>query len=64
MKEAAEILDGIMETPDNPFRENAMLNLERIYRLNNQPEKADEILKSFAKEYGNSPFFPMVKARI
>ena len=64
MKKAAEILDGIMETSDNPFRENAMLNLERIYRLDNQPEKANEILKTFAKEYGNSPFFPMVKARI
>jgi predicted negative regulator of RcsB-dependent stress response len=64
MKKAAGILDGIIETSDNPFRENAMLNLERIYRLNNQPEKADEILKIFAKEYANSPFFPMVKARI
>jgi predicted negative regulator of RcsB-dependent stress response len=64
MKKAAGILDGIMENPDNPFRENAMLNLERIYRLDNQPEKANEILKTFAKEYGNSPFFPMVKARI
>ncbi len=64
MKKAAEILDGIMENSDNPFRENAMLNLERIYRLDNQPEKANEILKTFAKEYGNSPFFPMVKARI
>ena len=64
MKKAAEILDGIMENSDNPFRENAMLNLERIYRLDNQPEKANEILKAFAKEYGNSPFFPMVKARI
>lgn len=64
MKKAAGILDGIMETSDNPFRENAMLNLERIYRLDNQPEKANEILKTFAKEYGSSPFFPMVKARI
>lgn len=64
MKKAAGILDGIMKTSDNPFRENAMLNLERIYRLDNQPEKADEILKAFAKEYGNSPFYPMVKARI
>jgi outer membrane protein assembly factor BamD (BamD/ComL family) len=64
MKKAAGILDGIVENADNPFRENAMLSLERIYRLDNQPEKADEILKDFAKEYGNSPFFPMVKARI
>ena len=64
MKKAAGILDGIIETSDNPFRENAMLNLERIYRLDNQPEKADEMLKTFAKEYANSPFYPMVKARI
>ena len=64
MKKAAEILDHIAETADNPFRETAMLNLERIYRLDNQPEKADEILKTFAKEYGNSPFISMVKARI
>jgi len=41
-----------------------MLDLERVYRLDNQPEKADEILKTFAKEYANSPFYPMVKARI
>ena len=64
MTKAAGILDGIIETSDNPFRENAMLNLERIYRLDNQPEKADKILKTFAKEYANSPFYPMVKARI
>ena len=64
MKEAAGILDGIIETSDNPFRENAMFNLERIFRLDNQPEKADKILKTFAKEYANSPFYPMVKARI
>jgi predicted negative regulator of RcsB-dependent stress response len=64
MKKAAGILDGIIETSDNPFRENAMLNLERIYRLDNQPEKAEKILKTFAEEYANSPFHPMVKARI
>jgi len=64
MKKAAGILDGIIEASDNPFRENAMLNLERVYRLDNQPEKADEVLKTFAKEYTNSPFYPMVKARI
>ncbi len=64
LKKAAEILDGIAKASDNPFRETAMLNLERVYRLDNQPEKANEILKAFAKEYSNSPFYPMVKARI
>jgi len=64
MKEAVSILDGIVKASDNPFRENAMLNLERVYRLDNQPEKANEILKTFSKEYANSPFYPMIKARI
>ncbi|MCG6877961.1 MAG: hypothetical protein LJE96_02205 [Deltaproteobacteria bacterium] len=64
MKKAAEILNGIVKSADNPFREAAMLNLERIYRLDNQPEKANEILKTFAKDYASSPFYPMVKARI
>ena len=64
MKKAVEILKNIVEKPDNPFRESAMLNLERIYRADNQPEKANEILKTFAKEYATSPFYPMVKARI
>jgi predicted negative regulator of RcsB-dependent stress response len=64
MKKAAEILNSIVKSSDNPFRESAMLNLERIYRLDNQPEKANEILKTFAKEYTSSPFYPMVKARI
>ncbi len=64
MKKAEGILDGIIKSADNPFRESAMLNLERIYRLGNQPEKANDLLKTFAKEYGNSPFFPMVKARL
>ena len=64
MEKAVSILAGIVKNLDNPFRENAMLNLERVYRLDKQPEKADEILKNFAKEYANSPFYPMVKARI
>ncbi len=64
LKKAEGILDGIVKSADNPFRETAMLNLERVYRLDNQPEKANDILKTFAKEYGNSPFYPMVKARL
>ncbi len=64
LKEAAGILKGVVENPDNPFRESALLNLERIYRLDNQPEKAKELLKTFAKDYASSPFYPIVKARL
>jgi hypothetical protein len=41
-----------------------MLNLERLYRLDNQPEKARDILEKFIEDYKTSPFLPMAKARL
>jgi hypothetical protein len=41
-----------------------MLSLERVYRIDNQPEKATEILKKFVQEYKTSPFLPMALARL
>ena len=64
LKKAIFILSPIVEAPDNLFRETAMLSLERVYRINNQPEKANEILKKFVQEYKTSPFLPMAKARL
>jgi len=64
LKKAILILSPIVETPDNLFRETAMLSLERVYRIDNQPEKANEILKKFVQEYKTSPFLPMAKARL
>ena len=63
-KKAIETLDPVLKISSDPFRETAMVDLERLYRLDNQPEKAKEILQSFANEYANSPFFRMLKTRI
>jgi outer membrane protein assembly factor BamD (BamD/ComL family) len=64
LKKAISILTPLVESPTNPFRETAMLSLERIYRLDNQIEKANDILGKFVQEYKTSPFFPMAKARL
>ncbi|MBL7216805.1 MAG: hypothetical protein ISS62_03860 [Desulfobacteraceae bacterium] len=64
MKKAILLLSSIVDAPDNLFRETAMLSLERVYRIDNQPEKATEILKKFVQEYKTSPFLPMALARL
>jgi len=64
LKKAISILASLVKVQANPFRETAMLSLERIYRLDNQPEKANDILEKFVREYETSPFLPMAKARL
>jgi len=64
MKKAILLLSSIVDAPDNLFRETAMLSLERVYRIDNQPEKTTEILKKFVQEYKTSPFLPMALARL
>ena len=61
---AIERSNAILKVPDNPFKETALLNLARLYRLDNNPEKAEEFLKEFVQEYQNSPFLPMVKSHL
>jgi tetratricopeptide (TPR) repeat protein len=64
LKRAISILAPLVEDSANPFRETAMLSLERLHRLDNQPDKAHDILKRFVQEYKTSPFLPMAKARL
>ncbi len=64
LKTAIETLKPIVEVPDDPFKETAMLSLARLYRLDNKPEKAKEILKEFVEKYETSPFHPMAKAHL
>ena len=63
-KMAIEFLEQIMASPDDLFKEQAMLNLARVYRLANQEEKSKKILKEFIETYGNSPFLPLAKAHV
>lgn len=64
LKKAILLLSSIVDAPGNLFRETAMLSLERVYRIDNQPEKANEILEKFVQEFKTSPFLPMAKARL
>lgn len=64
VKKAITILTPLADDTANPFRETAMLSLERLYRLDNQPDKAHEILVKFVEEYKSSPFLQMAKARL
>lgn len=63
-EEAIEALNPILEPPDGPFNEIAMLYVERLYRLVNQHEKAEKVLKDFIDKHETSPFLPMAKARL
>ena len=64
LKEATELLKPLIDDPKFFFKEQAMLNLARVYRLSGQPEKSHEILKEFAEKYESSPFLPQVKAQL
>ena len=63
-EKAIETLNPILERPDGPFNEIAMLHVERLYRLVNQNEKAEKVLKDFIDKHETSPFLPMAKARL
>ncbi len=64
MKTAMETLIPVVEIPDNSFREPAMLSLARLYRLDNRPEKAREILNEFVEQHADSPLLPFAKAQL
>ncbi len=64
MKTAIETLIPVIETPDNLFREPAMLSLARLYRLDNRPEKEREILNEFVEQHADSPLLPFAKAQL
>lgn len=59
---AIAILTEFTNKPDATFKEQAMLDLARVYRLSGQEGKSKEILTAFVDEYKNSPFLPFAKA--
>jgi tetratricopeptide (TPR) repeat protein len=62
LKKAIGFLNSILDRAEDPFRETAMYSLARLYRLDGQPEKAEETLKKFVEEYKTSPFVARAKA--
>jgi len=61
---AVEALQKILSSSEKSFKEQATLNLARVYGLSKQPEKAKDTLKEFVEKYKNSPFLSMAKARL
>jgi tetratricopeptide (TPR) repeat protein len=61
---AADTLKPLVELLGTPFRDLAMLDLERVYRLNKQPLQAKRVLEQFVLDYKSSPFFPEAKSRL
>jgi len=62
LDKAAELLREIVSHPEGAFKDLAMLNLARVYRLNRQGDRAKETWREFASRFKESPFLPMVNA--
>lgn len=62
LAKAAKQLEPITQDMTSPFRELAMMNLARVYRLEHKQKDAKKILEQFVKQFPDSPFLPMVKA--
>jgi predicted negative regulator of RcsB-dependent stress response len=56
LDKAIEPLEKIMEGPDDSIKEQAMLNLARVYRLSNKQDKSNEILKQFKEKFPKSAY--------
>ena len=64
LESAIESLSQLMEGPNDLFKEQAMLSLARVYRLDNQKDKAKKILEEFLEQFKTSPFLPIAKAHL
>ena len=64
LKAAINVLEPVVESSDEVFVEMAMFNLARLYRLDNNTEKARSILKTFTGRFKDSPYLPLVRAQI
>jgi len=65
LKTAIEVLTSLVETDaDTTSKESATWALARLYRLDNKPEKEQEILEEFVEKYRGSPFYAMAKANL
>lgn len=64
LESAIRILKSVVESGDEHFKQIAMLNLGRLYMEAEKPDKARPILEELLKRYPNSPFKPLVEARL
>jgi FimV-like protein len=64
LDKAAEVLNKILAAPKDTFKEQAMLSLARVYRLNGKTQESVKMLKEFLEKYKSSPFVPLAKAHL
>jgi outer membrane protein assembly factor BamD (BamD/ComL family) len=57
-------LQKILSGPDDFFKEQAMLSLARVYRLQNNFEKSNEVLGEFIEKFPASTSLSLAKANI
>ncbi|MFC1840062.1 tol-pal system YbgF family protein [Thermodesulfobacteriota bacterium] len=63
-EKAVSSLQKILSGPDDFFKEQAMLSLARIYRLQNNFEKSNEVLGEFIEKFPASTSLSLAKANI
>jgi tetratricopeptide (TPR) repeat protein len=63
LKSAIEVLSP-MEKGNIPFKEPVLLSLARVYRLDDQHEKAKGVLRSFIETHADSPYISLAKAQL
>jgi outer membrane protein assembly factor BamD (BamD/ComL family) len=64
LERAIETLSLVVDGPNDSFKEQAMLSLARVYRLDNQKDKAKKVLEEFLEQFKSSPFLPIAKAHL
>ena len=60
-EKAIEALKRIVNQPEGYFKEQALWQLARIYRISEQNAKSKEALEEFVKEFETSPYRPMAQ---
>jgi tetratricopeptide (TPR) repeat protein len=61
LQAAVEVVKPLLKNPRAPLQESAQWILARLYRLDNQTQKAKQLLEEFVAKYPASPFAPIAK---
>jgi tetratricopeptide (TPR) repeat protein len=64
LKEAADTFGQILKGSDSLLKENAHLNLARVYVKLGQPKEAKSTYQDFLKSFPNSIYAPLVRDRL
>lgn len=63
-EKSVSTLEMLLSGPDDFFKEQAMLSLARVYRLQNNFKKSNDVLSEFIENFPASTSVPLAKANI